>query len=210
MAHTWGKDTQHVGILWMLKLDAATLFTRPSSLAPDVATTFQRIGPEAALSLSQAMMLQDPAVVQHRFALGRRCYAGLIEGKIAVYGWVTFDEERIGEIGLSIHMQAGEAYIWDCVTLPAYRGQRLYPALLAYILDDLSAEGLQRIWIGTDLVNVASQKGVALAGFQPLVDIGTTRTATGHSIWIRKRTGVSEQDALDARQALLGPLEVKS
>jgi hypothetical protein len=78
------------------------------------------------------------------------------------------------------------------------------------MLDDLSAEGLQRIWIGTDLVNVASQKGVALAGFQPLVDIGTTRTVTGHSLWIRKRAGVSEQDALDARQALLGPLEIKS
>ncbi len=208
MTPAFGSDAQQVGILWMLKLDA-TLFVRPISLAPPVATTYRRTGPEAVLSLSQAMGLTDPEAVLHRFATGRRCYACYVEGKIAAYGWVTFDEEQIGEIDLSLRMKTGEAYIWDCATLPAYRGQRLYPALLAYMLDDLSAEGLQRIWIGTDVDNVASQKGVALAGFQPIIDIGTTRTGTGHSIWVRKRAGVSEQDALDARQMLQGPLEVK-
>jgi ribosomal protein S18 acetylase RimI-like enzyme len=208
MRPAFGSDAQLVGILWMLKLDAVPS-VRPLSLAPAVAVTFRRIGPEAALSLSQSMGLADPAVVQHRFATGRRCYAGYVEGKIAVYGWVTFDEERIGEIGLSIRMRAGEAYIWDCATLPPYRGQRLYPALLACMLDDLSARGLRRIWIGTDIDNVASQKGVALVGFQPIIGIGITRTVAGHSLWARKQTGASEQDALDARQMLLGPLEVR-
>ena len=203
MAHTWGNDTQHVGILWMLKLDA-TLFTRPISLIPGVATTFQRIGPEAALSLSQAMRLQDPAVVQHRFALGRRCYAGLIEGKIAVYGWVTFDEERIGEIGLSIHMQAGEAYIWDCATLPAYRGQLLYPALLAYIVSELRAAGLCRVWIGADTDNMASQQGTALAGFQPAIDFLVDSSPGINRPWLNGRPGIPEQLVMDVHQALFG------
>ncbi len=211
MVYTFGSDAhdeQHVGILWMLKLDVSA-FSQPISLIPGMATTFQRIDLESVLSLSKAMRLEDTTVVQSRFALGRLCYAGLVEGEIATYGWVTLDEEPIGELGLSIRMKAGEAYIWDCVTLPAYRGQHLYPALLAYMLAELSARGLRRIWIGTDADNVASQKGIAIAGFQALIDVGIRRTAMGRTLWMRKRAGASEQDALDARQALVGHIEVR-
>jgi len=150
--------SQHLGILWVLNLDESSL----ASVAPRIATAFQRVGPEAASTLTRAMELDNPTVVLQRFANRKRCYAGKVEGKLATYGWVTFDEERIGELGLNIRLQAGEAYIWDCATLPAYRGQRLYPALLAYMLNELQSEGLRRVWIGTDADNLPSQSGVAL------------------------------------------------
>jgi ribosomal protein S18 acetylase RimI-like enzyme len=201
MTQASGNDSRQVGILWMLKLDE-TRGALPVPPAPLVPATFQSIGSEAALALSQAMGHSDPTEVLQRLARGKRCYAACVEGQIASYGWVTFDEERIGELGLSIRMQAGEAYIWDCATLPAYRGLRLYPALLVYMLKELRAKGLQRIWIGTDLDNVASQKGVILVGFQPVIDVGITYKQGTPSLWVRARAGVSEQDAVDARHAL--------
>ena len=57
-------------------------------------------------------------------------------------------DQRAGP--LPIRLAPGEVYIWDCATLPAYRGQGLYPALLAHIVKELSAEGLRRAWIGAD------------------------------------------------------------
>ena len=192
--------SQHLGIFWVLNLDESSL----ASVAPRIATAFQRVGPEAASTLTRAMELDNSTVVLQRFANRKRCYAGKVEGKLATYGWVTFDEEGIGELGLNIRLQAGEAYIWDCATLPAYRGQRLYPALLAYMLNELRSEGLRRVWIGTDADNLPSQSGVALVGFQPIVDILITRVLTIRRLWARGRPGVPEQVVMEARSALLG------
>lgn len=194
-------DSWQVGILWMLKLGKGTVLVPPTPL---VAVTFQCIGPEAALSLSQGMGREDTREVLRRFASGKQCYVGKVDDTIATYGWATFDEEHIGELGLSIRMQAGEAYIWDCATLPAYRRLHLYPALLAHMLSELAAQGLQRIWIGTDLDNIPSQKGVALVGCQPVIDVGITRVQTTSKIWIRPHPGAVKQDAEDARHALSG------
>ncbi len=200
MADASETGSQHLGILWTFNLDASL----PVSVTPRVATTFQQAGPEAASSLAQEMGLDDATPVLQRFASGRRCYIGRVEDRLVTYGWITFDEEGIGEIGLHIRLQAGEAYIWNCGTAPAYRGQRLYPALLAHMLGELQGEGLHRIWLGTDADNLPSQSGVALVGFQPVVDVVMTRVLTVRRAWIRGRPGVPEQIVTDARLALLG------
>ncbi len=150
------------------------------------------------------MEFDDPTAILQRFTRGCHGYIARIEGKLAAYGWVTFDEESIGELGLSIRLKTGDAYIWDCATLPAYRGQRLYPALLAHILSELQSSGLRRAWIGADTDNLSSQAGMALAGFSPAVDVIMTRVLTIRRLWVRGRPGVPEQVVADVRQALFG------
>jgi hypothetical protein len=191
---------QTLGTLWMLNLDAPSL----EGPAPRVTASFQRVGPEAAPLLARAMGLEDPAKVLQRFAAGKRCYIGDIEGVLVTYGWVSFDEEWIGELHLHLRLVPGEAYIWNCATLPAYRGLLLYPALLGYIITELRAEGLQRIWIGADADNLPSQKGMVLAGFQPIADMVLDYVLALRMTWIRGRPGVPEQLVEDARRALLG------
>lgn len=66
-------------------------------------------------------------------------------------------------------MSPDEVYIWDCATLPHYRGQRLYCALLSQIAATLCHEGIQRLWIGASLSNIPSIRGFAVAGFQPVL-----------------------------------------
>ena len=191
-------DAQPQGTFWMLDLDQPL----PVGLIPRLPVAFMRIGPEVAQELAHAMQLDDPSVVLQRFARECHCYAGTIDGKLTAYGWVTFDEEGIGELSLNFRLKAGEAYIWDCVTLPAYRGLRLYPALLAYILGELQSLSMQRAWIGADTDNLASQSGLALVGFQPVVDVFITHVSTARQAWIRGRPGVPEQLVTDVRHAL--------
>ena len=192
-------DAQPQGTFWLLDLNQPL----PVGLIPWVPTTFKRVGPELAQELAQAMQLDDPSVVLQRFARGCHCYAGRIEGKLATYGWVTFDEEDIGELGLKFCLKAGEAYIWDCATLPAYRGLRLYPALLAHILGELHRQGLHRAWIGADTDNLPSQSGMVRVGFQPVIDVFITRVSTMPQFWVRGRPGVPEQLVTDVRRALV-------
>jgi predicted esterase/GNAT superfamily N-acetyltransferase len=193
-------DAQPQGTLWMLDLNQPL----PTGPIPQVPVGFMRPGPEVAQELAQAMLLDDQAEVLRRFDNGRQCYVGRVDGKLVTYGWVTFDEEEIGELSLNIRLKAGEAYIWNCATLPAFRGQRLYPALLAYIVGELYRQGLRRIWIGTDTGNLPSQSGIALVGFQAIGDIVSVHGLNVRRSWLRGRPGVSTPLVADMRSSLLG------
>ena len=199
-------ETRLVGTFWIVEL-AEPL---PMAPPPRLSATFLRLGPEDAGELAQAMN-GDAApgrdksgpyatLVRQRFSAGKHCYAARIENALATYGWVTFDQENIGELGLNIHLAPGDAYIWDCATLPAYRGQRLYAALLSYVLRALHDMGLRRAWIGADADNLPSQAGMVRAGFRPAVDMVLSPASPG--LHLRGRPGESEQLVNDIRAAL--------
>ncbi len=194
---TTPSETGALGIFWTMRLDRPL----PGGSTPRVPAAIRRAGPEDVEELALAMGFDDPDPVLQRLGMGKHCYVARVEGRLVAYGWITFDTEEIGELGLHVRLREGEAYIWDCATLAAYRGQRLYPALLTCMLAELQRAGLRRVWIGTDADNLPSQSGVALAGCQPVVDI---ILAPDGGYATRGRPGVSPQEVLDAHYALFG------
>ncbi len=191
-----GPGAQPVGTFWVMKL----VQPLPIAPVPRLPATFLRLGSADAAALAQAMRYDNPEPVRQRFAAGKHCYAGQIDNAIATYGWVTFDEEDIGELGLRFHLAPGDAYIWDCATLPLYRGQRLYPALLAHIARALHQMGLSRAWVGADADNLPSQSGMARAGFLPAADMLPSPMSPG--LCLCGRPGIPEQVVRDMRAAL--------
>lgn len=199
MPTTFEPAPKHVGTLWLLDL------SEPSLIAPipRVNVQFQCAGSESASLLAMAMGLGSPEEVFKRFDAGKQCYIGNVENILATYGWVTFDKELIGELGLNIRLLPGEAYIWNCATLEDYRGLRLYPSLLWYIVGELRSQSVRRIWIGADADNLPSQVGMRLCGFQPIADFILDYALALHSFWIQGHFGAPEQLVEDARRALL-------
>jgi ribosomal protein S18 acetylase RimI-like enzyme len=191
-------DPRRAGVIWALNLDEPTPVINP--LIP---ATFRRAGPDSVSALVEAMGNHASGEIRKRFETGRRCYAAWIADKLAVYGWVSFNEEHIGELNLRLTLLPGEAYIWDCATLPAYRQNYLYSALLVHILGELRANGLCRVWIGADLDNVASQRGIARAGFRAVADLLIARVLTLRSVWVQGRPDVPESLVAEARRAFL-------
>ncbi len=191
-------DPRRSGTIWMVDLD------EPSPvIAPLLPATFCRVGPEAASALVAAGGKDGSAEILKRFENGRRCYAAWVEGKLAAYGWVSPDEEYIGELSLRLRLVPGEAYIWDCVTVPAFRRQHLYSALLVYINKVLRAEGLCRVWIGADQDNLASQRGIANAGFHHVADLVISRVLALRLVWVQGEPGVPAPIIAEARRAFL-------
>jgi len=191
-------DPRRAGVIWALNLDEPL-----PVIAPLVPVTFRRAGPESVSVLAQAMGGGASGEILKRFEAGRRCYAAWAEDKLAAYGWVSFDEESIGELKLHLRLLRGEAYIWDCATLPAYRRNHLYSALLVQILQELRTEKLCRAWIGADLDNVASQRGIARAGFKPVADLVIARVLALRLVWVQGRPNVPENVVAEARRAFL-------
>ncbi len=186
------------GTLWVAELDGEIA----SPVPPGIAAIFGEVHRESAELLAAAMGLSDPEPVVRRFATGRRCFATWVADRIAAYGWVTQGVECIGELERKIHMLPGEAYIWDCVTLPPYRRQRLYSALLSHILAALRRESMQRAWIGSSLGNRPSIRGFANAGFQPVITLLHARLFNLRCAWMIGYRAVPGPLVVAARRAL--------
>lgn len=170
------------GTLWALETDNSL----PPVCSARVEVAFKELGADDRDDLANAMNLPSLALIQQRLKGNRRCFIGTVEDRIATYGWVTHGVEHVGELERKFHLCDDEAYIWDCVTLPAYRGQRCYSALLSHIIYQLGREGIPRIWIGASLPNDPSVRGFANAGFQPVVELTYRRFYRLTILWFRE------------------------
>jgi GNAT superfamily N-acetyltransferase len=187
------------GTLWALDLEAA-----PVVVPPRVAATFGEAPRADAAALAAAMGLTGTAELGRRFDAGSRCFVARVGGALAAWGWVSRGVEAIGELERSLHMRSGEAYCWDCATLPAYRRRGLYTALLGHIAVVLRNKGAQRLWIGASRLNRPSLRGFAAAGFQPAINLTYLRLGRWRHVWVGARPRAAPGLVADARRALAG------
>ena len=191
-------DPRRAGTIWMLNLDEET-----PAVQPRLAAEFLRLTPDLVPELSSVRGSDCSTEFLQRIETGRYCYGAWVQGEPAAFGWVSDEEEQIGELNIRIRLLPGEVYIWDCATAPRFRRNGLYSALLAFILDELRSQSLCRAWIGADLDNVASQKGIARAGFHHVADLAIERVLAMSQIWLVGWPGVPESIVAEARRAFL-------
>ena len=125
-------------------------------------------------------------LVAERLARGCRCFGAWLGPELAAYGWLSVGPEWIGEVGLEIRPARGEAYVWNCVTLPARRGKGMFQALLLCIAAQVKRESLLRLWIGS--VDGVGEKAIAQVGFDPVLRFRTLslRSRVGGGLrWLR-------------------------
>jgi ribosomal protein S18 acetylase RimI-like enzyme len=205
------------GSLWERELTGESA----PRVSPAVPTRWEEIGLPSgdvlasAQALASAMGLSDAVLVLRRMRGGARAFAGWVDGAIACYGWVSSGSECIGELERHIRLPAGEAYVWDCLTLPAYRRLGLYTSLLTHVALTLQAEGFRLLWIGSALANRPSIRGFEAAGFRPVLRVVYVRVGTVSFFAVRRVPPAPHDRSAAARAALardderrLGPLLV--
>ena len=107
---------------------------------------------------------KDPVVMADRFADGHHAYVARVDGAPAAWGWAATRRAEIGELGARFDIPAGQRYLWNFVTLPAFRGRGIYPLLLNQIVTIESADA-DLFWIAYAPENRASAAGIHKAGF---------------------------------------------
>ena len=105
-----------------------------------------------------------------RFGYGHRAFVAWHDGAPAAFGWAAMTGASIGELGIQFEVTEGDAYLWNFVTLPAFRGLGIYPRLLDAIVTALGAEA-ERFWIVYAPENHASGAGIRRAGFTNLAEL---------------------------------------
>jgi ribosomal protein S18 acetylase RimI-like enzyme len=113
------------------------------------------------------VMGHDRGEVQRRLRRGGIAVLALTPaGLIAGYGWLSFDAIRIYELHLETPIPPGHGYIWDCLTLPEYRGRHIFPGLLRFMLGLLRQRGIVQAWGLVAPGNTASLHSFDTAGFR--------------------------------------------
>lgn len=108
--------------------------------------------------------------VARRSGEGHRAYVGYLGGTPAAYGWVATRRASIGELGLDFELPAGNRYLWDFATLPAFRRLGVYPHLLNAIVER-ECPPATRLWIIHAPENLPSGVGIARAGFEVVAEL---------------------------------------
>ena len=191
-------DPRRAGTIWALNLDEPV-----PAVSPRVRATFRRVAPDLVPALVSTMGRDASAEILQRFETARRCYTAWVGNQLASYAWVSFDEEHIGELNLRIRLLPGEVYIWDCATVPAFRRNGLYSALLRYVIRELHTEGFCRAWIGADMDNKPSQQGIARAGFHHVADLVVARVLAMRQVWLQAQPDMPDHIVAEARRAFL-------
>jgi GNAT superfamily N-acetyltransferase len=124
----------------------------------------------ASASTMAALQRRDDADMQRRFVAGHRAYVAYLDDAPAAFGWVATTSAEIGELASTFAIPQGERYLWNFVTLPAYRGLGIYPRLVDAIVRAEAAEA-ERFWIAYAPENRASGSGIRKAGFTALAEL---------------------------------------
>ena len=118
---------------------------------------------------AQIISVWNPKIARRqlseRFAQGASLWLFKVEGKVAAYGWTIIGrtvEQHFLPLG------PGDAHLFDYFVFPEYRGQRINPALVNFILARLVSEGKRRAFIEAAEWNTAQLSSLSRTPFRPL------------------------------------------
>lgn len=165
--------------------DPSGNLTQLQGFSVELTTDYQLLAELARLDLIEILT---------RVGDGHRPYLARLNGAPVAYGWSATSHASIGELGLAFGIPAGNRYLWDFVTLPAWRGIGIYPRLLHEIVSRESIEA-EQFWIGHVDNNHASRRGIVKAGFSAAGMAhrdgrALTFAATGHAARARACAGL--------------------
>ena len=109
----------------------------------------------------------DVAEVRRRIERSHRPYVAYLDQQPVAYGWVATTQGAIDELSFTFAIPPRNRYLWDFVTLPAWRGRGIYARLLQTIIRQ-ERVAADRFWIGHTVDNIASCQGILKAGFQQI------------------------------------------
>lgn len=138
-----------------------------SSLSPLEGLT---VSVEHSAEIMARLQGRDIEQMIERYANGHRAYVARVDGEPAAWGWVATRDARIGELDAVVRLSNDERYLWNFVTLAAFRGRGIYPRLLQAIVRE-EALTASRFWIGYAPENRASEAGIRKAGFIALAEL---------------------------------------
>ena len=112
----------------------------------------------------------DVPEIEVRLRTAHQPYAAWIGDVPVAYGWSASGPTNFGSPPVSFVVSPGNRYLKGFATLPAWRGQGIYPRLLQAIMAHECGDA-ERFWTLHRRDNAASARGIEKAGFVNVAEI---------------------------------------
>jgi ribosomal protein S18 acetylase RimI-like enzyme len=103
---------------------------------------------------------------ERRWARGHVCYLAIVGCEPVSYVWIAFDGWRLADKDDPHALPESAALVYDGITLPAWRGKNLLPALMHAAATDLVGSGYSELYVLVDDSNIAPQHAFRKVGFE--------------------------------------------
>jgi hypothetical protein len=113
--------------------------------------------------------------VTARLTMGHQCYLARHEGRIVAACWTATRPVWSEYLDCEIGLAAGDAYLFDRFTLPAFRGLRIGNVVRMHQLRSLQQAGFRRTISAIVLENKPALRDIAKGGARPFAVIGRIR-----------------------------------
>jgi hypothetical protein len=138
-----------------------------AQVTPGPGLSIQCLSPVSAKELLQLSGGIDSKLIEERFRSGDVCYGAYLNGRLAHYSWARRSGvQPIQEAGIEHPLSSGEFWIYHCWTEKWARGMRIYPAVMARIIQDHFENGFKTACIYTTGDNRTSQNSILRTGFR--------------------------------------------
>jgi len=145
-------------------------------------------------------MEAESGLVPGRLARGSRCFGAWVGHELVGYGWLSTKSEWIGEVELEIRLPAGEAYVWNCVTIARHRRKGVFRSVVTAIVGQAHKEGLARLWIAS--LEGVGGKTMQQAGFQPVLRFNSAKRLGLYWLMVSPADGVDPDLLASARESV--------
>lgn len=138
-------------------------------------TEMRFLSPEEVESFAEdsANDLRDDLVAK-AYAGTDLCFAGLVDGRLASYGWYSLAPDvPADDFGLMMTVPKHSAYMHNGFTHPNFRGRRLHGIGMGRALQALSERGIDALLSDVDWANHASLRSCWRLGYTNLGNLYT-------------------------------------
>jgi RimJ/RimL family protein N-acetyltransferase len=130
-----------------------------------------------------------------RFAQGDKAIVAYRDESPAHLSWLSLTQIAIDEVQYLWILPETHSCIYDCRTLPAFRGKGIYPEVLQWIVKELlPIHNRKHAWIYAEAGNKASIHGIKKAGFNDAGE-AAARLVLGKAFFRTLNVNVREHDS---------------
>lgn len=126
--------------------------------------------------------------ITERLTLGHQCYLARHERRIVAACWTATQPVWSEYLECEISLRAGDAYLFDRFTLPAFRGLRIGNAVRMHQLRNLQQAGYRRTISAIVPENKPALRDIAKGGAKPFAVIGRLKFGRWHRTFRRRWT----------------------
>ena len=167
--------------LWLVhEVDVA-----PAFVAPDRGLAVREIGAEATAAYLALRHGASRAGFEERLRQGQRCFAVEADGQLVAVSWLALDKARVHALRRTLSLASGDAYIYDSLVDPAWRGRRVHHLLSDHLSAAARTAGARRLCCWVAPYNRRIRHALARSGFEPRAVLTSVDFGPVHRHWSR-------------------------